>query len=185
MTPKKRGAVDGDESEQPSKKRSPAKTKNVVATTGIANDGDLDAMEGIVPVTPKKRTPSKSKGKKPNKDDEVTEGVAATASTGVATRQATNLRGEIRRRTAPVNAVAPGRDIPSSWDDADEADRLLVTMKENGEPWKKIREAIMNITKQGVGPSTLPNRYNRIKVQMMRLKEGDVGLFFVSRSCDF
>ncbi|MCJ1462355.1 hypothetical protein MMC07_000955 [Pseudocyphellaria aurata] len=88
-------SVDGQEFENPSKKRSPTKAKTIVAAkdatspaaassstgagenTETAEDGDLDA---IVPVMPETRASSNPKGKKDKTEDEITEGVAATAS---------------------------------------------------------------------------------------------------------
>ena len=46
-----------------------------------------------------------------------------------------------RKRQAPKKEVIAPRGIPSSWDEADDADRMLVTMKEKGEGWSEIRAA--------------------------------------------
>lgn len=220
MSPKKRAAADNHESEQPSKKRSPPKSKTGVATKnkpgsrklkkntttddntgdneatspkqkrGLAKDtnGDLDAME-VVPVTPKKRTPSKSKGKKVQAEEAGPEVVASSSGATQARSQnnaahdaadgmGENAKGEARKRMAPKKAVAAPRDIPSTWDEADEADKMLVTMKDNGEDWITIRAAWAAATGQVTAGSSLPNRYSRIKVQIMDLEEGDVCLFF-------
>ncbi|MCJ1466260.1 hypothetical protein MMC07_004879 [Pseudocyphellaria aurata] len=88
-------------------------------------------------------------------------------------RPTTNARGKIRRRQAPLNTIAPSRDIPISYEEADEADKLLLDMRDSGTPWKIIRAAWTEKNRQETGGSTLPNRYKRIKIQMMRLKEGD------------
>lgn len=46
-----------------------------------------------------------------------------------------------RKRQAPKKEVVTPRGIPSSWDEAGDADRMLVTMKEQGQGWSEIRTA--------------------------------------------
>ena len=53
-----------------------------------------------------------------------------------------------RKRQAPKKEVVAPRGIPSSWDEAGEADRMLVTMKEKGEGWSEIRTAWKAVTGQ-------------------------------------
>lgn len=147
-------------------------------------------MEGIEPVTSKKRTRSKGKGKKVKAGDPDAEPVVASSSraTTIAINVAveTTRAGRVRRRSRPTRKVATPRNIPTSWDDADPADKLLVTMKENGDDWKTIREAWKAETGQEPAESSLPNRYNRIKVRLMHLKEGDVCTYLLfSCSADF
>ena len=97
-----------------------------------------------------------------------------------------------RKRQAPKKELAAPRGIPSSWENADYADKMLVTMKEKGNSWAEIRATWQEVTGQDTAPryalkdnmvlttsinlviSTLPNRYNRIKVNMMRMNEADV-----------
>ena len=97
-----------------------------------------------------------------------------------------------RKRQAPKKELAAPRGIPSSWENADYADKMLVTMKEKGDTWAEIRATWQEVTGQETAPryalisimvfkiptniitSTLPNRYNRIKVNMMRMDEADV-----------
>ena len=45
-----------------------------------------------------------------------------------------------RKRNAPKGGVADQRGIPSSWDEADEADRMMFTLKDQGASWGVIRE---------------------------------------------
>ena len=52
----------------------------------------------------------------------------------------TKSDGTPRKRAAPKGALAPPRGIPSSWETADAADRMLVTMKNEGQDWSTIRE---------------------------------------------
>ncbi|MCJ1467130.1 hypothetical protein MMC07_005752 [Pseudocyphellaria aurata] len=178
VAPKKRGPVDGNDSDNLTENRSLKKGKTVVAakaatsfgessSAGAAENaddnhghddfhGDPNALELIFPMLPAPRD------------------MEGTASTALADhRPTTNARGEIRQRQAPMFAIAPAREIPSSYEEADEADRLLLDMRDSGVPWKIIRAAWTEKTRQPTGGSTLPNRYKRIKNQMMRLEEGD------------
>lgn len=218
-TPKKR-AADANQSEQPSKKRSPPNNKSDVgakdingstepkhdntggsATTtpvkkrglGKATSGNVDAIQGGVRVTPEKDNSATKKAKsvrfliEPVDEPEANaasagpfEHAAIQATLGMITAtEYINLQGNIRQRMAPKNAVAAPRDIPTSWEDADEADQMLVTMKEDGVDWNTIREAWTAKTGQKTAGSTLPNRYKRIKIATMQFREGDVSLPFL------
>ena len=55
------------------------------------------------------------------------------------------------------------RPIPSSFEEADEADRLLVQMKNDGASWKDIKDMWVSKTGQVPGNSTLSGRFTRIK----------------------
>ncbi len=50
-------------------------------------------------------------------------------------------------------------------------------MKDEGRDWRSIRQMSKDKTGQDTTPSTLPNRYNRLKDNMVRSKEGEVGLY--------
>lgn len=69
--------------------------------------------------------------------------------------------------------------IPSCWEEASAADRMLVTMRGQGAEWGKIRELWKDITGQDTAKSTLPVRYMRIKANLMRLEDGDVRVLLV------
>ena len=45
-----------------------------------------------------------------------------------------------RKRNAPKGGIADQRGIPLSWDDADDADKMMFTLKGQGAPWAVIRE---------------------------------------------
>ncbi|MCJ1431656.1 hypothetical protein MMC27_001011 [Xylographa pallens] len=85
------------------------------------------------------------------------------------TKSASRKRGPIKA----AEGIAPGRTIPLSWDDASEADRKLVQMKEAGKSWPEIREMWKSVTGHESAGSTLPNRYSRIKVNLEHLEPGD------------
>lgn len=80
---------------------------------------------------------------------------------------------EIIRRSVPEKICAP-RGIPCSWEDADEADTMLFKMRNEGHNWEIIRKMWLEMTGQDPAPSTLPNRYNRLKNNLTHLGKGDV-----------
>lgn len=45
-----------------------------------------------------------------------------------------------RKRNAPKGGIADQRGIPYSWDEADEADKMMFTLKDQGASWGVIRE---------------------------------------------
>ena len=57
-----------------------------------------------------------------------------------------------RKRQAPKKELAAPRGIPSSWENADYADKMLVTMKEKGESWAEIRATWQEVTGQDTAP---------------------------------
>lgn len=63
-----------------------------------------------------------------------------------------------RQRRAPKNITDP-RPIPRSYQECDEADKMLIDMREEGKYWKDIRVAWEELTNSKTGASTLPNRY--------------------------
>ena len=79
------------------------------------------------------------------------------------------------KRQAPNSCAATPKSIPTSWEKASEADRMLVTMKDDGKNWVEIRKKWTEVTGQETASSSLPNRYARIKSNTSLLKEGDVG----------
>lgn len=57
-----------------------------------------------------------------------------------------------RKRSAPKSSMAPQSAIPNSWEEAGEADRTLVKMKEDGKSWGDIRKMWAHITGHNIGP---------------------------------
>ena len=149
----------------PKKPTTPAKAKK--APTVVANEqGTTNGNdEGVNPVTPKKkRAPTKTKNGTPNgtiNDAEADgDGDPTTPKVKVSpSKTKTSGDGTPRKRSAPTaGVVAPSRGIPTSWEEATEADRLLVNMKNDGADWNAIRNAWKQATGQETAPSTLPNR---------------------------
>ena len=80
----------------------------------------------------------------------------------------------ISRRPAKINKAKTGiLPTHTSWAEAGEADRMLVTLRDNGENWAKIREQWKEMTGLDTAASTLPTRYSRLKASMMTLEDGD------------
>lgn len=85
----------------------------------------------------------------------------------------TTTAGNPRKRAAPKKLIS-ARNISRSWKTATPADKMLMKMKEKGCDWLEIRKAWQEITGEWPATSTLPNRYQRIKNNLTRLKSGDV-----------
>lgn len=92
------------------------------------------------------------------------------------TEQPKALKGSRTHKEAPVKPII----IPTCWEEAGAGDRMLVTMRNQGADWGKIRALWKDITGQDTAASTLPNRYIRVKANLMRLEDGDVSLSFIS-----
>ncbi|KAG8526534.1 uncharacterized protein KY384_008734 [Bacidia gigantensis] len=163
---KKRAAAEGASGniEQTPKKRNTRK-KDDQETDNESND------------TVEPKTPSPKKGGSVSKKGKVKEEPTEepdTPSKSLPTPKATPKSSKKKDSTGPrqLKGKSQAIAIPTSWDNATQADRLLVEMKEKGEKWEKIREMWKTETGEDSGNSTLPNRYNRIKCNMMRLKPG-------------
>lgn len=111
---------------------------------------EADDDEPTTP-SPKKRSPAKR---------------AAKSSTDLSvspTKEGDNtVRNTPRRRAAPAKAMAAPRGIPTSWDTADDADRMLVIMKEKGEDWAAIREAWKDATGQDTANRQAPHQSHHV-----------------------
>lgn len=136
------------------KKRASPKKKNAADADAETESGETNGeTEGPEPVTPKKakRAPAKGKG---NNDAKTNTGSAETTketispTKGNGESEATTVNNTPRKRQAPKKELAAPRGIPSSWDNADNADRMMVSMKEKGEGWAEIRAAWKVMTGQ-------------------------------------
>jgi len=65
------------------------------------------------------------------------------------------------------------RAIPQSWEEASEADRILLNMKSRGISWHEIGKAWNEETGQDTAHIVLLNRYNRLKDNVQIFKDGD------------
>ena len=148
----------------PSKKRASPKKKDVAIVKVNAENGETDGeTEGLEPVTPKKGKRAPAKAKATKADNDVDANVGSTESTdksasptkGNGVVGGTTVHNTARKRQAPKKDVAAPRGIPTSWDEAGDADRMLVTMKEQGEGWAEIRAAWKEATRQDTA-----SRYN-------------------------
>ena len=146
---------DATDSVTPAKKRASAKKKSAADVNANTGDGETDGeTEGLEPVTPKKgkRATGKAKVTKADKDlnGESTESTDKSVSPtkGIGAVEGKTVHNTPRKRQAPKNELAVPRSIPTSWDEADPADQMLVTMKEQGEGWNEIRAAWKQLTGQ-------------------------------------
>ena len=143
--------VEADEPVTPKKRASPKK-KNATDVKVKTEDGETDEVtEGLEPVTPKKGTRALAKGKANDATNGSTEAsVSPTKGNGAPDGMTTH--NTPRKRQAPKKETAAPRGIPSSWEKADAADRMMVTMKEKGEGWNDIRATWKELTGQDTAP---------------------------------
>lgn len=103
--------------------------------------------------------PTTSKNKKPKKAN-----VKSSADTEE------NSTPPLKNRKTKVSSLP----MPTSWAEAGAADRMLVSMRDNGDDWAKIRKQWKEVTGSDTAASTLPTRYSRLKASMTVLADGDV-----------
>ena len=96
-------------------------------------------------------------------------------TTGKPFDRSTTVRSTPRKRAPPLaDFVSDQIAIPTSWAEVGEADNKLIQMKDKGCSWEAIRKMWKEMTGQGVAPSTLPNRYNRVKANLTVLQDSEV-----------
>ena len=150
----------------PKKRASPKKKALEIISDPEEDPAETNTTDSIEPHTPspkKGRTPAKAKNAKgkteikietEDGDETVDEMDNDSSPTKSPAKEAITARNTPRKRSAPKGAVAAARCIPSSWDNADNADKMLVSMKEEGKDWATIRTAWKEATGQETG-----NRY--------------------------
>lgn len=131
------------EVEQPAATEKSAATEQVKIPPKKRGAADKDDAA----VAKKKRSPTKAKPVKAE---------AADGEEEVNVPQTPQTPQTPRKRKASAAAVAPGRVIPANLEAADEADRMLVRMKDEGSGWLEIRAAWKDLTGESPGASTLP-----------------------------
>ncbi|KAF2161097.1 hypothetical protein M409DRAFT_59367 [Zasmidium cellare ATCC 36951] len=75
----------------------------------------------------------------------------------------------------------PGRIIPTTFDACSEPDKLLLTLRDAGSDWPHIRQRYTALTGEKTAPSTLPNRYNRLKSALTHLRPQDNPLLLLAK----
>ena len=123
--------------------------KASIKSTSTENEGDNALDEPVTP--PNKRATSTKaapgKYKYNGRDDEEGDEDPLTPPKSIRV-EGTNARGTPRKRQPPKDKTAVPRGIPESWEEADEADRMLCRMKQQDPPasWDEIRKAWKQIT---------------------------------------
>ena len=105
---------------------------------GAAIKSEQDHKHGNIsePVTPPRTNCVMANGK-------VTPGTASNNQSKSCSPSKSNgltAKSTPRKRNAPKGGIADQRGIPSSWDEADEADKMMFTLKDQGASWSVIRE---------------------------------------------
>jgi hypothetical protein len=149
-------AADGSPNTTPNKKRATAKGKG---KTKVKVEADQDvftrpedgypAMDMLLATPPKTSTHPDPKSK------------LQTPNTAL--------------KKAMARTLVSGTEIPKSYGEAGEADRLLWDMKASGATWEEIRVAYAEASGKPIGgKSSLPNRYDRLKSNFTQIKEDHV-----------
>lgn len=137
------------------KKRASPKKKAVATPNADIKDSEMNGeTEGPEPVTPpKKGKRASAKGKsKANDDSADTTDKSVSPTKGNGEIEGTTVHNTPRKRQAPKKELAAPRGIPNSWENADPADRLMVSMKEKGQSWTEIRATWKEVTGQDTAP---------------------------------
>ncbi|KAI9793270.1 MAG: hypothetical protein M1816_000691 [Peltula sp. TS41687] len=66
-----------------------------------------------------------------------------------------------------------GRKVAASYEEADEADKMLWDSRREGKPWNEVKEAWTKITGEETAASTLPNRLDRLKTVWFKLEPAE------------
>lgn len=90
-------------------------------------------------------------------------GVIGDVKSGISKATAAALARPKQKRKSKGKKNVQTRAIPRSYDECDEADRLLIQLRDAGGEWKDIRPKWSALTREKTAPSTLPNRYARMK----------------------
>ncbi|KAI9882416.1 MAG: hypothetical protein M1823_005836 [Watsoniomyces obsoletus] len=77
----------------------------------------------------------------------------------------------------PKAAKAKKRPAPTSYEEADEGDKLLWDLRQEGKSWTEIRDAVNAATGTEYGLKSLPIRYDRIKAIFYAVKNEDERVF--------
>lgn len=131
--------------------------ERTAATTKIIKP-DPDQSTAAIPTTTNTTTPKNNK--KPKKANPKSSSVDDVTENG----------GSDNNKKTKVSSLP----MPTSWAEAGVADRMLLSMRDSGEDWAKIRKQWNEVTGSDTAASTLPTRYSRLKASMTVLEDGDV-----------
>ena len=153
------------------------RSNDILSRRGTVQDQEYVSTEG--PTEPATnghdRTEQNTHTRIPHNHENRTENNSIAIPANVVTERNSEytVTGRRRQRAAAITQIS-ARDISHSWRTASAADKMLVKMKLRGCSWLEIRKAWKELTGEWPAPSTLPNRYSRVKDNLTRLKPGDV-----------
>ena len=135
-TPRKKQTDSGDPVPRTTRKKcvAPEKKDNGAA---IKSEQDHEHGDIVEPVTPT-RTKRDSANRKVTPSH--TSSDSKSMSTSPSKPNDLTTKSTPRKRNAPKGGIADQRGIPNSWDEADDADKMMFTLKSQGVPWAVIRE---------------------------------------------
>ena len=122
---------------------------NAITEKGVAikAEQDNEAAPIVEPATPtrKKCSINDDKGT-PGRNPRTPTGSNSKPMLASPAKLDVTTKSTPRKRNAPKTAVADSRGIPASWDDADDADKMMLTMKDQGASWAEIRNKWTSMT---------------------------------------
>ncbi|KAL1305420.1 hypothetical protein AAFC00_002306 [Neodothiora populina] len=74
------------------------------------------------------------------------------------------------------NMVVGFKPIPRSFEECDEADKMMIRMRDEGQDWQTIKEKYDAMSGATYGHSTLPTRYERLKMNFAIVRDEDASI---------
>ncbi|ODM14568.1 hypothetical protein SI65_10054 [Aspergillus cristatus] len=153
-------ALNGDGMELPFAKQGPGLNEIAMTPEFPAEVKEEDANERSIPtptLTPRKR----ARGKKATADEDNTD--------------EQDLESPSKKNKTKSPAKRPGGlgPIPANYEEASEADQLLIRLKDENKPWNEITRTLEDITGTKLIASGLRSRYARIKANLVVFEKSD------------
>ncbi|KAI5219609.1 hypothetical protein AUEXF2481DRAFT_2229 [Aureobasidium subglaciale EXF-2481] len=122
--------------------------------------------------------PAKAKGRK----GAAVKNTATTARKPRATAASKKAAPKTGRTRAPAKNIMAVKPIPRNFEECDQADQELITMREAGHDWAECKARYDELTGGDYGKSTVPNRYERLKTAFINMRDEDNLLLFDAKA---
>ncbi|KAI5203316.1 hypothetical protein E4T39_04147 [Aureobasidium subglaciale] len=152
--------------------------KSITSTRGKGRKSKevVENEEGYEEETP---IPAKAKGRKGA-------GIKKTATNAKKPRATAALKKVVApkagRSRAPAKNIMAVKPIPRNFEECDQADQELITMREAGHDWAECKARYDELTGGDYGRSTVPNRYERLKTAFINMHDEDNLLLFDAKA---
>ncbi|KAI9805073.1 MAG: hypothetical protein M1825_000907 [Sarcosagium campestre] len=154
-----RTQTDGKATESAKSASATATKKNGTSNGTAPISGGNKKVKKAGPATPKKRkVDTAAADRKEDNEDEATVAPQTPSSS------------KKRRSTVPATPSGNGRKLPATYEEAEEADKMLWDYRAADRPWKDVRAEWTRITGEVTPNTTLPNRLTRLKANFNYLR---------------